>query len=185
MSNGVQVPVVDASSMDCKRKNILQGKSEVHDLHEQRGKKTTGIKKLHDDGKVEFLFAGNTTIVTKSVIGADGAHSVVSFFDEKDFNDPDGFQIALGRRVLRGTPPGNWNSHILLIDDAAHVHSLLDGQGMNLNICDAISPAHFIHAHMGLGGLRRDTIIIACGKKRHEAGEPVMGLTMTITRVLH
>ena len=40
------------------------------------------------------------------------------------------------------------NGNILLAGNAAHVHSLVGGQGMNLDICDAVAVAHAVHSHI-------------------------------------
>lgn len=79
------------------------------------------------------------------------------------------------------------NSHVLLIGDAAHVHSPVGGQSMNLGICDAVSAANTIYAHLNTptsSPEKRDSIIATYGKKRHEVGERVVGLSLSMTKFL-
>ncbi|GJJ15718.1 hypothetical protein Clacol_009996 [Clathrus columnatus] len=218
-------------------------KVEIH-----RGNGITGIKRLLDD-KVEVMLSNNSTIATKYIIGADGAHSTIRHLVGIDFKDPETglsyddpnitntFQIALADvymaqvpspiplneptfqldrnlmliplpssepnrlmwRVGLGSPPNadeiphnppieyfqeeinkrntfdmpfvissilsssryrvraaladTYNAkigktHVLLVGDAAHVHSPVGGQGMNMGICDAVSAARTIIHHM-------------------------------------
>lgn len=58
---------------------VLQKHLDAQGVRVQRGKEITGIKSIRGD-KVEVLFADNSTIVTKYIIGADGAHSTVSTY---------------------------------------------------------------------------------------------------------
>ena len=51
------------------------------------------------------------------------------------------------------------NKNILLAGNAAHVCSLVGGQGMNLDICDAVAVAHAVCSHMDANDIKqRDNI---------------------------
>jgi 2-polyprenyl-6-methoxyphenol hydroxylase-like FAD-dependent oxidoreductase len=86
--------------------------------------------------------------------------------------------------------------YILLAGDAAHVHSPIGGQGMNLGICDAVAAAQAISAHVKAvktndddnGSGRRaeaDEILQRYSKSRHTIGRKVVGMTQGMTRLLN
>ncbi|GJJ10465.1 hypothetical protein Clacol_004691 [Clathrus columnatus] len=263
---------------------ILQSILESLNVEIRRGNGITGIKRLLDD-KVEVMLSDDSTITTKYIIGADGAHSTIRHLVGIDFKDPltglsyddatatGAFQMALadvfmaeipshiplneptflldrflmiiplpssepGRlmwRVGLGVPPKAGEiphnppieyfqaelnkrnpfetpfvissvlsssryrvraaladtytakigkTHVLLVGDAAHVHSPVGGQGMNLGICDAVSAARTILHHRNSGDANRDLVFQTYSKTRREVGERVVGMAMTMTRLL-
>ncbi|KIJ56026.1 hypothetical protein M422DRAFT_239216 [Sphaerobolus stellatus SS14] len=69
---------------------------------------------------------------------------------------------------------------ILLVGDAAHVHTPMGGQGMNLGICDGVATAHAIRKHIDAKDLEikaRDAILTRCAERRREIGHGVIGAT--------
>ncbi|KAF8509177.1 hypothetical protein BU17DRAFT_56300 [Hysterangium stoloniferum] len=90
-------------------------------------------------------------------------------------------------------PIGTGN--ILLAGDAAHVHSPVGGQGMNLGICDAVAAAQAISAHAkavkihgdcnGSGRLAEaDHILLQYSSSRHAIGRKVVGMTKGMTAMI-
>ncbi|KAF8521737.1 hypothetical protein BU17DRAFT_87621 [Hysterangium stoloniferum] len=86
--------------------------------------------------------------------------------------------------------------NILLAGDAAHVHLPVGGQGMNLGICDAVSAAQAISAHMeaiklnnrdmGSEGLAEtDAILQRYSESRHAIGERVVRMTKGMTAMIN
>ncbi|KAF8509520.1 hypothetical protein BU17DRAFT_56061 [Hysterangium stoloniferum] len=91
-------------------------------------------------------------------------------------------------------PIGTGN--ILLAGDAAHVHSPVGGQGMNLGICDAVAAAHAISAHVKAvkangddNGSERvaaaDEILQRYSNSRHAIGKKVVGMTKGMTAMIN
>lgn len=75
-------------------------------------------------------------------------------------------------RTLRQGP-------VLLVGDAAHVHSPAGGQGMNTGIQDAVSLGEALAEAAGLGNDRQLT---AWAERRHRVAEGVVRLTDRMTR---
>jgi len=80
--------------------------------------------------------------------------------------------------------------HILLAGDAAHVHSPVGGQGMNLGICDAIALAQAINTHIDASKdnkppQERDLILSDYSSQRHQIGYRVIGLTENLTTMIN
>ena len=68
---------------------------------------------------------------------------------------------------------------VLLVGDAAHVHSPAGGQGMNTGIQDAVSLADALVAALEDGG---DQALSAWAEHRRQVAEDVVRLTDRITR---
>lgn len=82
------------------------------------------------------------------------------------------------------------DGHILLAGDAAHVHSPVGGQGMNLGICDAVSLAQTIKTHIEATADKRpvqerDAILAKYASRRHKIGYRVIGLTNGLTTMVN
>ncbi|KAF8464516.1 hypothetical protein JB92DRAFT_2823903 [Gautieria morchelliformis] len=78
------------------------------------------------------------------------------------------------------------NGSILLAGDAAHVHSPIGGQGMNLGICDAVAVAHAIRSHMKSSDPKqRDNELEHYANSRRKIGVRVVGLTRGLTILLN
>jgi len=80
--------------------------------------------------------------------------------------------------------------HVLLAGDAAHVHSPVAGQGMNLGICDAVSLAHFVKTHIDAAADKRpvhdcDAIFANYSSQRREIGYRVIELTKGLTTMVN
>ncbi|KIJ42113.1 hypothetical protein M422DRAFT_254806 [Sphaerobolus stellatus SS14] len=84
------------------------------------------------------------------------------------------------------------NGHVLLAGDAAHVHSPVGGQGMNLGICDAIEVGHAIRDHIeakrtlsnGSEGSDLDRILQGYAEERRNIGVKVLALAKRLTRMV-
>ncbi|KIJ42098.1 hypothetical protein M422DRAFT_254795 [Sphaerobolus stellatus SS14] len=81
------------------------------------------------------------------------------------------------------------NGHVLLAGDAAHVHSPIGAQGMNLGICDAVEVGHAIKNHIDAtrkesshGDLDKDLKEYA--KERRAIGTKVIALSKRLTKMV-
>ncbi|KIJ56117.1 hypothetical protein M422DRAFT_150431 [Sphaerobolus stellatus SS14] len=82
------------------------------------------------------------------------------------------------------------NGDILLAGDAAHVHSPIGGQGMNLGICDAVALGQTIRAHLssrqaGTAVKEADEILKKYADERRKIGYNVIGLTNRMMRIIN
>ncbi|KIJ56120.1 hypothetical protein M422DRAFT_23494 [Sphaerobolus stellatus SS14] len=82
------------------------------------------------------------------------------------------------------------NGDILLAGDAAHVHSPVGGQGMNLGICDAVALGQTIRAHLnsrqaGTAIKEVDEILKKYADERRKIGYNVIGLTNRMTIMIN
>jgi 2-polyprenyl-6-methoxyphenol hydroxylase-like FAD-dependent oxidoreductase len=71
------------------------------------------------------------------------------------------------------------NGRVLLVGDAAHVHSPAGGQGMNTGIQDAVSLGEALSAAVESGS---DHSLTAWAERRHRVAENVVRLTDRMTR---
>ncbi|KIJ26282.1 hypothetical protein M422DRAFT_272671 [Sphaerobolus stellatus SS14] len=125
----------------------------------------------------------------------------IDFFQEQmDKRNPWGERIVIEKvitssryRVRAALVDKYWtkvgNGDILLAGDAAHVHSPLGGQGMNLGICDAIALGKAIHSHFGskkagIPSTQADEILQKYSDDRRNIGYKVIGLTKKLTTIL-
>jgi 2-polyprenyl-6-methoxyphenol hydroxylase-like FAD-dependent oxidoreductase len=87
------------------------------------------------------------------------------------------------------------SGHILLAGDAAHAHSPVGGQGMNLGICDAVAAAHAISAHVKAtkfnenlndNGISAETDLILqrYSTSRHAIGNKIVRMTKGMTGMM-
>lgn len=78
------------------------------------------------------------------------------------------------------------HTNVLLAGDAAHIHSPVGGQGMNLGICDAVAAAQAIHTHLHSSSPseERDAVLISYSQRRHAIGRRVIGMTRGMTLVV-
>ncbi|KAF8465172.1 hypothetical protein JB92DRAFT_3063428 [Gautieria morchelliformis] len=97
-------------------------------------------------------------------------------------------RAAVASTYFRKVGDGN----ILLIGDAAHVHSPVGGQGMNLGICDAVAVAHAVRAHSDTSSdtpdpkhPERDDVLLHYANSRRMIGVRVVGLTTGLTTLLN
>ncbi|KIJ47562.1 hypothetical protein M422DRAFT_248551 [Sphaerobolus stellatus SS14] len=80
------------------------------------------------------------------------------------------------------------NAHILLVGDAAHVHTPMGGQGMNLGICDGVATARAIRAHLDAKETdveARDGILIHCAERRREIRYDIIGATQKFNYLVY
>ncbi|KIJ47411.1 hypothetical protein M422DRAFT_248801 [Sphaerobolus stellatus SS14] len=82
------------------------------------------------------------------------------------------------------------NGDILLAGDAAHVHSPVGGQGMNLGICDAVALGQTVHAHLtskqaGTPVKQADEVIKKYADERRRIGYKVVGATNRMTMMIN
>jgi 2-polyprenyl-6-methoxyphenol hydroxylase-like FAD-dependent oxidoreductase len=82
------------------------------------------------------------------------------------------------------------SGHILLAGDAAHAHSPVGGQGMNLGICDAVAAAHAISAHVKATKsndsvpAEADLILQRYSTSRHAIGNKIVKMTKGMTGMM-
>ena len=77
------------------------------------------------------------------------------------------------------------NGNILLAGDAAHVHSPVGGQGMNLGICDAVAVAHAVRSHMDAKDTeQRDNVFRDYHNSRRKVAFRVVRLSSSLARLL-
>lgn len=78
------------------------------------------------------------------------------------------------------------NVNILLAGDAAHMHSPVGGQGMNLGICDAVAAAQAIYAHIHSGMDKNDGVVFDdYSRRRHTVGRRVIKATRAFTAIVN
>ncbi|KAJ6597546.1 FAD/NAD-P-binding domain-containing protein [Mycena vulgaris] len=82
---------------------------------------------------------------------------------------------------------GGGGGTVLLIGDAAHIHSPIGGQGMSLGIRDAISLGAALRAHIeseGTATASSDTLLTTWAADRHARALSVIALTKQTLRVI-
>ena len=80
------------------------------------------------------------------------------------------------------------NANVFLAGDAAHVHSPVAGQGMNVGICDAVSLGNSICKHIEeikASAADADNILRRYAEERRAIGYRVIGLTKRMTRMVN
>jgi len=83
---------------------------------------------------------------------------------------------AVAERYFARKPNGG--GAVLLIGDAAHIHSPIGGQGMSLGIRDAISLGPVLKAHIdSANGVASDTLFEEWATSRHKHAISVVALT--------
>jgi 2-polyprenyl-6-methoxyphenol hydroxylase-like FAD-dependent oxidoreductase len=83
---------------------------------------------------------------------------------------------AVAERYFARKPNGE--GAVLLIGDAAHIHSPIGGQGMSLGIRDAISLGPVLKAHIdSADGIASDTLFEEWAASRHKRAVSVVALT--------
>ena len=91
-------------------------------------------------------------------------------------------RLAVASTYFQKVGSGN----ILLAGDAAHVHSPLGGQGMNLGICDAVAVAHAVRLHVDAKDTeQRDNILRDYADSRRKIGIKVVGLSRGLTTLVN
>ncbi|KIJ42099.1 hypothetical protein M422DRAFT_254796 [Sphaerobolus stellatus SS14] len=79
------------------------------------------------------------------------------------------------------------NCDLLLAGDAAHVHTPVGGQGLNLGVCEAVILGQTIKDHINAkqnGNHNPDQILERYAKSRYKVGCRVIGLTKRMTRMV-
>ncbi|KIJ53811.1 hypothetical protein M422DRAFT_154386 [Sphaerobolus stellatus SS14] len=74
------------------------------------------------------------------------------------------------------------DGYILLAGDAAHVHSPIGGQGMNLGICDAFALAHTIKQHIENNN---DSLLQEYAESRRRIGKEIIAMTGDMTTLVY
>src|SRR6202035_803923 len=94
--------------------------------------------------------------------------------------DADGVTVTVGV-VLTGTVTVHRDRRVLLAGDAAHVHSPVGGQGLNLGVQDAVNLgwklAQVVH------GTSPESLLDSYQAEQHPVGARVLRNTMALTAV--
>ena len=78
------------------------------------------------------------------------------------------------------------DGNILLAGDAAHVHSPVGGQGMNLGMCDAVAAAHAIQSHLQAKDPDQSSDALRhYAESRRKIGVRVVGFTRGLTTIIN
>ena len=94
---------------------------------------------------------------------------------------PSSYRVAVASTYFKKVGNGN----ILLAGNAAQVHSLVGGQGMNLSICDAVAIAHAVRSHIDANHTeQRDNILQAYSNSQQKVAFRVVRLASSLTGLL-
>jgi 2-polyprenyl-6-methoxyphenol hydroxylase-like FAD-dependent oxidoreductase len=80
--------------------------------------------------------------------------------------------------------------NVLLVGDAAHVHSPSGGQGMNLGLCDAVALGHAIRSHVDGkssvdSGQDLDLLLMNYSTSRQKTAIKVIGMVKGMTAAIN